>query len=518
MFRSLLIANRGEIACRIIRTARAMGIRTIAVYSDADASARFVRLADEAWRLGPAPARDSYLRAERILDIARASGAEAIHPGYGFLSENAEFAQACADAGVVFVGPPPAAIAAMGSKSAAKQLMERAQVPLTPGYHGDEQDAGFLHQQADQIGYPVLIKASAGGGGKGMRIVERSADFPDALASCRREASASFGDDRVLIERYLQKPRHIEIQVFADQHGEAVYLFERDCSVQRRHQKVLEEAPAPGMDAARRQEMGEAACAAARAVGYVGAGTVEFIVEPDGRFYFMEMNTRLQVEHPVTEMITGQDLVAWQLRVAAGEPLPLRQDALRIHGHAIEARIYAEDPDRDFLPATGQLIRLRPPTESASVRVDTGVQEGDAITPYYDPMIAKLIVWGDDRQQALARLDQALADYRVLGLTTNIAFLRRLARHPAFAGADLDTGLIARHQAELLPPASALPDADALVAAACWLLAAETNPGSVVRPYAVVGPRPPQTRVAPGQPFAFGLTLFGQALQFLQAR
>ena len=473
MFRSLLIANRGEIACRIIRTARAMGIRTIAVYSDADASARFVRLADEAWRLGPAPARDSYLRAERILDIARASGAEAIHPGYGFLSENAEFAQACADAGVVFVGPPPAAIAAMGSKSAAKQLMERAQVPLTPGYHGDEQDAGFLHQQADQIGYPVLIKASAGGGGKGMRIVERSADFPDALASCRREASASFGDDRVLIERYLQKPRHIEIQVFADQHGEAVYLFERDCSVQRRHQKVLEEAPAPGMDAARRQEMGEAACAAARAVGYVGAGTVEFIVEPDGRFYFMEMNTRLQVEHPVTEMITGQDLVAWQLRVAAGEPLPLRQDALRIHGHAIEARIYAEDPDRDFLPATGQLIRLRPPTESANVRVDTGVQEGDAITPYYDPMIAKLIVWGDDRQQALARLDQALADYRVLGLTTNIAFLRRLARHPAFAGADLDTGLIARHQAELLPPASALPDADALVAAACWLLAGE---------------------------------------------
>jgi len=475
MFRSLLIANRGEIACRIIRTARQLGIRTIAVYSDADANARFVRLADEAWRLGPAPARDSYLRAELILDIARQSGAEAIHPGYGFLSENAEFAQACADAGVVFVGPPPSAIAAMGSKSAAKQLMERAQVPLVPGYHGNEQDADFLHRQADQIDYPVLIKASAGGGGKGMRIVERSADFPDALASCRREASASFGDDRVLIERYLQKPRHIEIQVFADSQGHTVYLFERDCSVQRRHQKVLEEAPAPGMSAERRRDMGEAACAAARAVGYVGAGTVEFIAEPDGRFYFMEMNTRLQVEHPVTEMITGQDLVAWQLRVAAGEPLPLSQEALGIHGHAIEARIYAEDPDRDFLPATGQLVYLRPPAESDSVRVDTGVQQGDAITPYYDPMIAKLIVWGQDRAQALARLDSALADYRVLGVTTNIAFLRRLAAHPSFAQADLDTGLIARHHAELLPPASAQPALPALLAAACWQLTGEAR-------------------------------------------
>ena len=458
MFRSLLIANRGEIACRIIRTARAMGIRTIAVYSDADASARFVRLADEAWRLGPAPARDSYLRAERILDIARASGAEAIHPGYGFLSENAEFAQACADAGVVFVGPPPAAIAAMGSKSAAKQLMERAQVPLTPGYHGDEQDAGFLHQQADQIGYPVLIKASAGGGGKGMRIVERSADFPDALASCRREASASFGDDRVLIERYLQKPRHIEIQVFADQHGEAVYLFERDCSVQRRHQKVLEEAPAPGMTEALRRQMGEAAVAAAQAVGYVGAGTVEFIVEQPGgyehpeqmKFYFMEMNTRLQVEHPVTEAITGEDLVEWQLRVAAGQPLPKRQDELKIIGHAIEARICAENPDNQFLPATGTLAIYRKPAHSAfarsDIRFDDGVREGDAISPFYDSMIAKLIVHGDDRAQALARLDAALAQTHIVGLATNVQFLRYVLASDAFAQAKLDTALIERER------------------------------------------------------------------------
>ena len=470
MFRSLLIANRGEIACRIIRTARAMGIRTIAVYSDADASARFVRLADEAWRLGPAPARDSYLRAERILDIARASGAEAIHPGYGFLSENADFAQACADAGVVFVGPPPAAIAAMGSKSAAKQLMERAQVPLTPGYHGDEQDAGFLHQQADQIGYPVLIKASAGGGGKGMRIVERSADFPDALASCRREASASFGDDRVLIERYLQKPRHIEIQVFADQHGEAVYLFERDCSVQRRHQKVLEEAPAPGMPEERRRQMGEAAVAAAKAVGYVGAGTVEFIAMQDGTFYFMEMNTRLQVEHPVTEMITGQDLVEWQLRVAAGQPLPLRQEQLAIRGHALEARIYAEDASKGFLPATGKLVRLAPPAESINVRVDTGVEEGDEITPFYDPMIAKLIVWDESRDGALARMRQALADYQVAGLTTNIDFLSRLVACPAFAGADLDTGLIERQKDFLFPAAQPVPRDTLLVATVGELL------------------------------------------------
>jgi len=369
MFKKILIANRGEIACRVIKTARQLGIATVAVYSDADADARFVKLADEAWRLGPAPAAESYLKADTILDIARASGAEAIHPGYGFLSENADFAAACAAAGIAFIGPPARAIAAMGSKSAAKTLMEKASVPLVPGYHGAEQQAEFLQQQADHIGYPVLIKASAGGGGKGMRIVERSEDFAAALASCQREASASFGDDKVLVEKYLTRPRHVEIQVFADSHGQCVYLFERDCSVQRRHQKVLEEAPAPHLPAVMRQAMGEAACAAARAVGYVGAGTVEFIVDVQangqpGAFYFMEMNTRLQVEHPVTEMITGQDLVAWQLQVAAGQPLPLRQDELKIHGHAIEARIYAEDPDKGFLPATGRLIHLHAPAET----------------------------------------------------------------------------------------------------------------------------------------------------------
>ena len=462
MFSKILIANRGEIACRVIQTARKLGIATVAVYSDADAHARFVRMADEAWRLGEAPVQDSYLRADRILAIAQASGAQAIHPGYGFLSENQAFAQACADAGVVFIGPPIAAIAAMGSKTAAKQLMEAAHVPLVPGYHGDDQTDSLLHTEADAMGYPVLIKASAGGGGKGMRIVTQSADFLDALASCRREAQASFGDDKVLVERYLQKPRHIEIQVFADTQGNTVSLFERDCSVQRRHQKVLEEAPAPGMTLARRQEMGDAACAAARAVGYVGAGTVEFIVEPDGRFYFMEMNTRLQVEHPVTEMITGLDLVEWQLRVAAGEPLPRQQAELTLRGHAIEARVYAEDPDRGFLPATGRLVRLVPPPTSAHVRVDTGVNQGDTITPFYDPMIAKLIVWGADREQALARLDAALAAYRVVGVTTNIAFLRRIIGHHAFAHADLDTGLIERHQAVLLPPPP-LPDNDTLL-------------------------------------------------------
>jgi len=428
----------------------------VAVYSDADASARFVQLADEAWRLGPAPAAESYLKADLILDIARQSGAEAIHPGYGFLSENAEFAAACEAAGIAFIGPPASAIAAMGSKSAAKALMEKAAVPLVPGYHGAEQLPEFLHQQADTIGYPVLIKASAGGGGKGMRIVERSEDFTAALASCQREARASFGDDRVLVEKYLTRPRHVEIQVFADSHGQCVYLFERDCSVQRRHQKVLEEAPAPHLPATIRQAMGEAACAAARAVGYVGAGTVEFIMEVSdqgqpGHFYFMEMNTRLQVEHPVTEMITRQDLVAWQLQVAAGLPLPLRQNELHIHGHAIEARIYAEDPDKGFLPATGQLIHLHTPPESARVRVDTGVAQSDSISPYYDPMIAKLIVWGESREAALQQLDAALAQYQVAGVTTNIAFLRRIVQHHSFASGAVDTGLIARHQDELLP-------------------------------------------------------------------
>ena len=410
MFTKILIANRGEIACRVIKTARRMGIATVAVYSDADANARHVRLADEAVRIGPAAARESYLRADKILEVARATGAQAVHPGYGFLSENDAFADACAEAGIVFIGPPASAIRAMGSKSAAKALMEKAGVPLTPGYHGDQQEPAFLAEQAARIGYPVLIKASAGGGGKGMRRVDRAEDFESALASCQREAINAFGDQHVLVEKYVLRPRHIEIQVFGDTQGDCVYLFERDCSVQRRHQKVLEEAPAPGMTPERRAAMGQAAVEAAKAVGYVGAGTVEFIANQDGSFYFMEMNTRLQVEHPVTEMITGLDLVEWQLRVASGEPLPLRQEQLTLDGHALEARIYAEDPDRGFLPSTGRLVHLVPPAESDHVRVDTGVEQGDEISPHYDPMIAKLIVWDRDRPRALARMRAALAE------------------------------------------------------------------------------------------------------------
>ncbi len=465
MFKKILIANRGEIACRVIKTARRMGIATVAVYSEADANARHVRLADEAVLIGPAAARESYLVAGRILDAARQTGAEAVHPGYGFLSENDAFADACAAAGIAFIGPPASAIRAMGSKSAAKALMQAAGVPLTPGYHGDRQEPAFLAGEAERIGYPVLIKASAGGGGKGMRRVDRGEDFEAALASCRREARNAFGDEHVLVEKYVLRPRHIEIQVFGDSHGHCVYLFERDCSVQRRHQKVLEEAPAPGMTPQRRAAMGQAAVEAARAVGYVGAGTVEFIVQPDGSFYFMEMNTRLQVEHPVTEMITGLDLVEWQLRVAAGEPLPLAQEQLSIDGHALEARIYAEDPDRGFLPSTGRLVHLAPPAENDHVRVDTGVEQGDEITPHYDPMIAKLIVWGADRRQALARMRQALAQYRVVGVQNNVEFLARLVAVPSFANADLDTGLIEREQANLFPPPGPVPDD-------IWLLAA----------------------------------------------
>jgi 3-methylcrotonyl-CoA carboxylase alpha subunit len=458
MFEKILIANRGEIACRVIKTARRMGITTVAVYSEADANARHVRLADEAVLIGPPPARESYLRADKILDAARATGAQAVHPGYGFLSENDAFAEACAAAGIVFIGPPASAIRAMGSKSAAKALMAKAGVPLTPGYHGDNQDPAFLQAQSRDIGFPVLIKASAGGGGKGMRRVDKAEDFAAALASCQREAKNAFGDQQVLVEKYVLKPRHIEIQVFGDTHGNCVHLFERDCSVQRRHQKVLEEAPAPGMTRERRAAMGQAAVDAAKAVGYVGAGTVEFIANPDGSFYFMEMNTRLQVEHPVTEMITGLDLVEWQLRVAAGEPLPLRQDQLAIDGHAIEARIYAEDPDKGFLPSTGKLLHLAPPPESEHVRVDTGVEQGDAITPHYDPMIAKLIVWDRTRDAALARLRQALAMYRVAGVSNNVEFLSRLVGTPSFAGADLDTALIEREHANLFPPKGAVPD------------------------------------------------------------
>ena len=470
MFNKILVANRGEIACRVIKTARRMGIRTVAVYSDADANARHVRLADEAVAIGPAAARESYLVIDKIIAAAKATGAQAIHPGYGFLSENEDFCEACEREGLVFIGPPVSAIRAMGSKSEAKKLMEAARVPLTPGYHGDNQDPAYLHQQADAIGYPVLIKAAAGGGGKGMRLVEQSADFIDALASCKREASSSFGDDHVLVEKYITRPRHIEIQVFGDTQGNVVYLFERDCSVQRRHQKVLEEAPAPGMTPERRAAMGQAAVEAARAVGYVGAGTVEFIANQDGSFYFMEMNTRLQVEHPVTEMITGLDLVEWQLRVASGEPLPLAQEQLQMRGHALEARIYAEDPAKGFLPSTGQLVHLAPPAEGLHVRVDTGVEEGDEISPHYDPMIAKLIVWDINRDRALARMLQALADYRVVGVANNIDFLSRLTACPAFTGADLDTGLIERERTYLFPEGETVPDEVFHIAALAELL------------------------------------------------
>ena len=455
----LLIANRGEIACRIARTARRLGIRTVAVYSDADAQAAHVSACDESVHIGGARPQDSYLRGDVILEAARRTGAEAIHPGYGFLSENEDFARDCAAAGLVFVGPSPEAIAAMGSKSAAKALMEKAGVPLTPGYHGDRQEAEHLLGEARRIGFPVLIKAVSGGGGKGMRRVDRAEDFTAALASCRREAQSSFGDDRVLVERYVSPARHIEVQVFGDSHGNVVYLFERDCSVQRRHQKVIEEAPAPGMTPERRRQMGEAAVAAARAVRYTGAGTVEFIAAADGTFYFMEMNTRLQVEHPVTEMITGLDLVEWQLRVAAGEPLPLRQEQLQIRGHAIEARIYAEDPERDFLPSIGRLAHLSTPQESTEVRIDTGVRQGDEITPFYDPMIAKLIVHGANRGEAISRLHASLGQFHVVGVKTNVEFLARIATAPSFVEARLDTALIAREQAHLLPPVEPPPDA-----------------------------------------------------------
>jgi 3-methylcrotonyl-CoA carboxylase alpha subunit len=465
MFDSILIANRGEIACRIARTARRMGIRTIAVYSDADAGAMHVAACDEARRIGPAPARESYLNGEVIVAVARATGAQAIHPGYGFLSENAAFAAAAGAAGLAFIGPPPLAIRAMGSKSEAKLIMGRAGVPLVPGYHGKEQDDVRLAREADAIGYPVLIKASAGGGGKGMRVVDKRNEFASALASARREARSSFGDDAMLLEKYLTEPRHIEVQVFADTRGHCVHLFERDCSVQRRHQKVLEEAPAPGMTRERRSEMGAAAISAAKAIGYVGAGTVEFITDRSDAFYFIEMNTRLQVEHPVTEMITGLDLVEWQLRVAAGEALPLEQRQIEMRGHAIEARIYAEDPGRGFLPSIGRIAHLRTPTRSAEVRIDTGVRAGDEISHYYDPMIAKLVVWGEDRGAALRRLRGALADYQVVGVATNISFLQRVIAHHAFAGAELDTGLIARHHDALFPPA-APPDETILAIAA----------------------------------------------------
>ena len=449
MFTKILIANRGEIACRIIKTAKAMGIATVAVYSEVDRNSLHVQLADESVAIGASPSNESYLVSNKLIQAALETGAQAIHPGYGFLSENAEFCRLCAANNLVFIGPPVEAILAMGSKSAAKTIMADAGVPLVPGYHGDDQNPDIIKQAANDMGYPVLLKAAAGGGGKGMRAVYAEAEFDEALGAAKREALNSFNDDIMLVEKYLLKPRHVEIQVFCDSHGNAVYLFERDCSVQRRHQKVIEEAPAPGMTETLRQQMGEAAIKAALAINYEGAGTVEFLLDAQGEFFFMEMNTRLQVEHPVTEMISGQDLVEWQLRVASGELLPRSQDQLTINGHAFEARIYAEDPDHDFLPATGRLTVLQPPLESAHVRVDTGVVEGDDVSIYYDPMIAKLIVWDTDRDRALQRLTQALSEYRISGLTTNIGFLYNLANSQAFQNGDVDTGYIEEHEAEI---------------------------------------------------------------------
>ena len=467
MIQSLLIANRGEIACRIIRTAHSMGIRTVAVFSDADANALHVRMADEAVHVGPSAARESYLVGSRIIAAAKATGAEAIHPGYGFLSENAEFAQSVIDAGLIWVGPNPESITAMGLKDAAKQLMQQAGVPVTPGYMGRNQDAGFLAIQADAVGYPVLIKAVAGGGGKGMRLVERAEDFADALASCRREATASFGNDHVLIEKYIERPRHIEVQVFGDRHGNIVHLFERDCSLQRRHQKVIEEAPAPGMDAATREALCTAAVRAAKAVDYVGAGTIEFIADASeglraDRIWFMEMNTRLQVEHPVTEAITGVDLVEWQLRVANGELLPLMQEDLAINGWAVEARLYAEDPEKGFLPSIGKLEHLVLPDR---LRVDSGVVQGGEVSPYYDPMIAKLIAHGATRDEAISRLESGLDDSEIWPVRTNAGFLSQLMQHPDFLSGDVDTGLIGRDGAALVVPPEAEADELAEVAA-----------------------------------------------------
>jgi len=479
LFKSVLIANRGEIAVRVMRTAKRMGLRTIAVYSDADANAMHVALADQAVRIGPAPARESYLDIVAILAAAREARAEAIHPGYGFLSENAEFAEACAKAKIVFVGPPASAIRAMGLKDRAKALMEKAGVPVVPGYYGDDQSPASLAKEAKRVGYPVLIKAVAGGGGKGMRRVDAAPAFADALAGAKREAKAAFGNDSVLIEKYISTPRHIEMQVFADAHGNVVHLFERDCSLQRRHQKVIEEAPAPAMPAAMREAMGKAAVAAARAAGYRGAGTVEFIADASAglkadRFWFMEMNTRLQVEHPVTELIMGTDLVEWQLRVAAGEKLPKTQSELAINGHAIEARLYAEDPQKGFLPSIGKLERLRLPKDDAHIRVDTGVREGDEVTTFYDPMIAKVIAHDKTREGAARRLADALATVEVAGPYTNAAFLVAALRHKEFLAGKIDTGFIERHKKELVPEAGA-PPPDIVAQAAHFLLQERAN-------------------------------------------
>ncbi|WP_312382092.1 acetyl/propionyl/methylcrotonyl-CoA carboxylase subunit alpha [Stutzerimonas balearica] len=466
---TLLVANRGEIACRVMRTAKVLGLTTVAVHSAIDAEARHAREADIRVDLGGAKPADSYLLVDKLIEAAKASGAQAIHPGYGFLSENAGFARACDAAGLIFLGPPASAIDAMGSKSAAKALMETAGVPLVPGYHGESQDYETFRAAAEVIGYPVLLKAAAGGGGKGMKVVERESELAEALASAQREAQAAFGDARMLVEKYVLKPRHVEIQVFADRHGNCLYLNERDCSIQRRHQKVVEEAPAPGLSAELRRAMGEAAVKAAKTIGYVGAGTVEFLLDARGEFFFMEMNTRLQVEHPVTEAITGLDLVAWQIRVARGEPLPISQDEVPLNGHAIEVRLYAEDPDNDFLPATGTLDLYREAADGPGRRVDSGVAEGDTVSPFYDPMLGKLIAWGENREQARQRLLAMLAETAVGGVKTNLAFLRRVLAHPAFANAELDTGFIARHQGELLPPQGELPESFWQLAASAFV-------------------------------------------------
>ncbi|MCF0014331.1 acetyl/propionyl/methylcrotonyl-CoA carboxylase subunit alpha [Pseudomonas stutzeri] len=473
---TLLVANRGEIACRVMRTAKAMGLTTVAVHSAIDASARHAREADIRIDLGGAKPAESYLRIDKLIEAAKASGAQAIHPGYGFLSENAEFARAIEQAGLIFLGPPASAIDAMGSKSAAKALMEEAGVPLVPGYHGEAQDVETFRAAAERIGYPVLLKATAGGGGKGMKVVEREADLAEALASAQREAQSSFGDSRMLVEKYVLKPRHVEIQVFADQHGNCLYLNERDCSIQRRHQKVVEEAPAPGLSPELRRAMGEAAVKAAKAIGYVGAGTVEFLLDARGEFFFMEMNTRLQVEHPVTEAITGLDLVAWQIRVARGEPLPISQEQVPLIGHAIEVRLYAEDPDNDFLPATGTLELYREAADGPGRRVDSGVAEGDTVSPFYDPMLGKLIAWGENREEARLRLLAMLDETAVGGVRTNLAFLRRVVGHRAFAEAELDTGFIPRHESELLRPAGELSDAFWQQAAECFV---QSEPNTV---------------------------------------
>ena len=466
---TLLVANRGEIACRVMRTAKALGLKTVAVHSAIDANARHVREADMAVNLGGAKPADSYLLVDKIIAAAKASGAQAIHPGYGFLSENAGFARAIEAAGLVFLGPPASAIDAMGSKSAAKALMEDAGVPLVPGYHGEAQDVETFRVAAERIGYPVLLKAAAGGGGKGMKVVERESDLAETLESAQREAQSAFGDSRMLVEKYVLQPRHVEIQVFADSHGNCLYLNERDCSIQRRHQKVVEEAPAPGLSAELRRAMGEAAVKAAQAIGYVGAGTVEFLLDERGDFFFMEMNTRLQVEHPVTEAITGLDLVAWQIRVARGEPLPISQAQMPLNGHAIEVRLYAEDPDHDFLPATGTLALYREAASGDGRRIDSGVAEGDSVSPFYDPMLGKLIAWGENREQARLRLLAMLGDTLVGGVKTNLAFLCRILAHPAFAACELDTGFISRHQQQLLPAPSELPEAFWQLAADAWV-------------------------------------------------